>query len=190
MDTGHEKQQSGWKQKLDAIAADPRKLRLYLVGGILAVAYFLVVGPFAERLQAAHAKLEHVHVVERRATALEHYNAQEASYGPLVHDSSDDVDWQDYVLAKINDAGTVVKSTEPRKTTRHGTFQVVEIKAKVAAQAFEQIVDLIDRLERGERIIRIESITISPREDAIELDMLLRGLSKARRATPAERGDG
>jgi Tfp pilus assembly protein PilO len=160
-----------------AIAADPVLLRATLAGVLLTIGVFAVEEPQVARL--ATARQQQVEA-QKRADASDDLRLLEKQmkvYAPRLAASADLVEWGDYILEKLEKSGATLHSMDPKKTTASGAFKVVDFDL-TAQGTYEQLADFIDRMERGERIVRFDRIFLQRMRSTVNLECTVRGLVK------------
>ncbi len=171
-----------------AICADPVTLRACTAAVLLAVGLLAIEAPQAARLRSAR---EHQRDVEERANAsdeLRDLEKQVKRYGSRLATNADPLDWESYVSEKLAKSGAVLRAMEPKKTASAGPFTVVDIDL-VAQGTYAELADFVDRLERGERLVRLDRIFVQRMGDTVNLECTIKGLAKppsARAATDPE----
>jgi Tfp pilus assembly protein PilO len=164
-------------ERARAIAADPVLLRATLAGVLLLIGVFALEEPQVARL--ATARKEQVEA-QKRADASDDLRLLEKQmkvYAPRLAASADLVEWGDYILEKLEKSGATLHSMDPKKTTTSGAFKVVDFDL-TAQGTYEQLADFIDRLERGERLVRFDRIFLQRMRSTVNLECTVRGLVK------------
>lgn len=168
----------GLRRWIDGVIADPPRLRFYSHVALVALAWFLVLSPLTDRMRAAEKSLAKARKQERLARSMEHLVAQREAYLPLLTGSDDVVDWQNFVLAKVDAAGVRLSTFEPSRADKRGPYVIMNLRIAVQSQSYEQLADFLDRLEHGERLVRVEQMIIDQTASALLLTLTLRGLAK------------
>jgi hypothetical protein len=106
------------------------------------------------------------------------YSRQQASYLPRAGVSADITDWQNYVLERLRCTKATLISLEPHKPLAKGVFTVIEMELVAKGGSYREFADFIDRLEHGERIVRIEKLRMEKQQTSIYVTCLIRGLVK------------
>jgi Tfp pilus assembly protein PilO len=167
------------RRSVGKMLRDPGQLRLTVVGVIGLGAFFGLCRPESERLAEARALAEKLEATAADAEELRGVVKQGESYLPRVPKGEDTAAWQSYVNTQVEAAGVTLRKVEPRKTLSSGPFRVVVLEVTVDGN-YTQLVDFFDRLERGERIVRLDRISFEKRAAAIGLRFQLLGLVKIR----------
>jgi len=179
METGIDKEQiEALKALARRTAADPIQLRFVVSLLLLVVGYLAVASPLADRIAAARSDLKDARKTERLAEDVVHFTSQIDAISPRLTAAEDIIDWQNYVLHKLDEAGVQLHSFEPKKTEGKGAFKVVGMEVLIRGQNYEAMVDFVDRMEHGERIVRVEKVLIERQVNSIQLTVALRGLVK------------
>ena len=159
------------------IAADPVLLRACTAAVLLALGLFAIEAPQAARLRSAR---KHQQDIEQRANAsddLRDLEKQVKRYGARLATSADPLEWGNYVSEKLAKSGAVLRAMEPKKTASAGPFTVVDIDL-VAQGTYAELADFVDRLERGERLVRLDRIFVQRMGDTVNLECTIKGLVK------------
>lgn len=173
------------KAKGRFIAADPLRLRTYVCGAMLAFGALAIERPAAIHL--ANALKQQSEAAARADTAddVRFLEKQMKTYEPHLATSADLVEWGDYILGKLEKSGATLQSIEPKKTVASGPFKVVDIDL-TAKGTYEELVDFVDRLERGERIVRLDRVFIQRQRSTVSLECTIKGLVKPPRTKAGE----
>lgn len=158
------------------VVQDPGKLRLYSHLALVAVGWFALISPLGDRLAKARKSLDKAHRNEARAKAHVHLVDQREQYEPLITGSEDLLDWQSFVLSKVDAAGVRLVSFEPYKADRRGDFQVMRFNINVMSDEYASLADFIDRLEHGERLVRLESLVLTQSSQSMVMTFMMRGM--------------
>jgi hypothetical protein len=160
------------------LRTDPARLRATLGAALLALGLVAIEGPQALRLCLAHRRLAQA---EQRAELADDVRALEQSsavYGPRLATGADADDWRAYITEKLEKSGARARSIEPKTSSSAGPFALVAIDLS-AQGTYAEITDLVDRLERGERLVRIDHIFVQRLRDTVDLQCTLRALVRA-----------
>ena len=180
MEAGLDREQiEALKRVIRRCAEDPPKLRLMVAGLITVVGFFLYCSPQASRLDEARAKLKKVEEKARLAKECRHFVDQGKLFVDRLPKVEDVGDWQDYIMTKVRAAGAKLRKLEPRKSLMRGKYRIVVIEVE-AEGMFEDVTEFIDRLERGERIVRLDRISLERRAGSLGFHCVVMGLNKLR----------
>jgi len=160
-------------------AADPVQLRLVVAVAILAAGIAFVQHPLGARLAAARTAHEDALKQAHLADDQRFLAAQAAGYEKRVDISADLVDWQNYVLEYFRTTSATLISLEPKSTTQKPPFDVLEMELVAKGTHFADFVDFFDRLEHGERLVRIEKLRIERQQTSVYVTMIIKGLVRA-----------
>lgn len=160
------------------VVQDAAKLRLYSHIALVAVGWFALISPLGDRLAAARTALAKAHKNETRAKAHVHLTEQRERYLPLISGSEDLLDWQSYVLSKVDAAGVRLINIEPYKADKRGPFQIMRFNINVMSDDYAALTDFVDRLEHGERLVRLETLVLTQSSQSMVLTFMLRGVVK------------
>jgi hypothetical protein len=113
------------------------------------------------------------------------YTRQIEAYEPYLFPDDDPLTLQNYVLDKIVASGASMRGMANKKTEAKGVFKVSELEL-TATGTYSQLVDLVDRLEHGDRIVRFEKCRLLATKTQIVLDCIVNGLVKSRGTQPTD----
>jgi Tfp pilus assembly protein PilO len=158
---------------------DPGRLKLIVAAAIGAIGVLALCRPETQRLEAARARCETLEATAAEAEDLRRLTAQSDTYVARLPKSENPSDWQDYITQHLDAAGVTMRKIEPRKTLQSGAFRVVVMEVTVDGM-YAELVDFVDRLERGERICRLDRLTFEKRAATLGLRFQFFGLVKPR----------
>lgn len=186
------KQVEGLKRLGRRIGGDPARLRLTVCLLLTGIGIFGVERPLGLRLAKARTAQLAAKKSSQMAEEVAFFTRQKAAYDPRAAVSSDITDWQNYVLEKLRCTTATLISLEPHKPLAKGVFTVLEMEVVAKGSSYREFADFIDRLERGERLVRIEKLRLEKQQTSISLTCLIRGLVKAsaKPAAPAQPAPG
>ena len=178
MELGIDKKQiEAARQWAQDLAADRVRLRFAVCLVMVVLGWMLVLKPQADALAAARTSLGKAHTQAKRATDAVFYTNQVERYEPYLFTDDDPVTLQSYVLGHLEASGATIRGTSPKKTEPRGVFKVVELELE-ATGTFAQLVDLVDRLEHGPKVLRLERLRLERNKTAIFLTCTVNGLAK------------
>src|SRR5262245_43548869 len=160
-------------------AGDPVQLRLVVAIVILALGVGVVQHPLGTRLAAARTAHDEALKQARLADDQRFLATQAAGYEKRVAISADLVDWQNYVLERFRSTSATLISLEPKATTQKPPFDVLEMELVAKGTNYADFVDFIDRLEHGERLVRIEKLRIERQQTSVYVTLIIKGLVRA-----------
>ena len=179
------------KRQLDAIkglvrrwSADPVQLRFVIVIALFGVGLFGIVRPLSARLDTARTANKEAKTQARLAEELRHFYDQSREYGARLNISADLVDWQNYVLATLRCTSATLISLEPKAPQQKQPFTVLDMELVARGTSFTEFADFANRLEHGERCVRIEKVKVERQQSSMYVTMVIRGLV---RSTPDEK---
>jgi hypothetical protein len=179
------------KQKLDAlqkrgraIAADPVLLRATIAAVMLMFGVLLVEEPEIARLGSSRDRLAEAETRAHASDDLRQLEKQSKGYSARVATSADLVEWSNYLLEKLEKSGATLHAMDPKQTTSAGPFKVVDFDL-TAQGTYEQLCDFIDRVERGERLVRLDRVFLQRMRNTINLECTIKGLVKPPKASAA-----
>src|SRR5262245_54083576 len=169
-------------------AGDPVQLRLVVAIVILALGVGVVQHPLGTRLAAARTAHDEALKQARLADDQRFLATQAAGYEKRVAISADLVDWQNYVLERFRSTSATLISLEPKATTQKPPFDVLEMELVAKGTNYADFVDFIDRLEHGERLVRIEKLRIERQQTSVYVTLIIKGLVRAGGKSGGEAG--
>ena len=180
MDTGLDGPQiAALRKSLLKAVHDPAQLRLIVSGLIGAIGIFGLCRPEARALDESRTKCALLEATAEDAEELSHLTAQSDGYDARLPKVDDASDWQQYVTKHLEASGIKMRKIEPRKMLQSSKFHVVVMEV-TADGMFPNLIDFLDRLERGERIVRFDRIGFEKRAATIGLRFQFFGLVKIR----------
>lgn len=180
MESGVDKDQlQAIKAGLKKACQDPAKLKLIVSSTIVVLGFVLYCSPQAGRLAEARTKYAKAADKARLAKESRHVVDQGKLFLDRLPKIEDVSDWQDYIMGIIGDAGAKLRKLEPRRGLMKGKYRIIVLEIE-AEGMFPQIVDFVDRLERGERIVRLDRLQLEKRADRLSFRFVLMGLAKLR----------
>jgi len=161
---------------LRRLAGNPEALRIAVCVGLLALGELLVLGPLGDRLASARddraSAAEQLHMAE----SAQHLADELERLAPRAEVSDELSEWQAWVLARVESAGLKLLSFEPRGFEDTRGFRLIEFDVSALAHDYTEAVDLVDRLEHGERLLRVEALQIHEKDSGLALSATLLGL--------------
>ena len=179
MDTGPDQKSAsfnGLRVWLRAVSEDPPRMRFYSHVALVALGWLLMLSPLTDRLIDARTALAKAKKNERRATAQVHLVEQQELYRPLLTGSDNLLDWQNFLLSKVDRSGVELYTIEPYKADKRGPYTVMRFNISVKSDNYESLADLMDRIEHGERLVRVEDMQISQSSSFMLMTFVVRGL--------------
>ncbi len=165
---------------------DPVQFRflatLVIMGAIIA----LVEMPLAARLDSARARHKEALALSSLSQEVRGFVEQVEAYDPKVAVSAEIVDWQNYVLSLLSYSNATLISIEPKAVEPKGAFQVVQMELVARGSSYREFVDFIDRLEHGERLMRVEKVRVEKHQTSMYLTCMIRGLVKSSAASESK----
>ena len=187
------KQLEGCKRCGRRLGGDPARLRLTVCVLLTGLGILGVERPLGVRLAKARTANLAAKKSSQMAEEVAFFTRQKAAYEPRAAVSSDISDWQNYVLEKLRCTKATLISLEPHKPLPKGVFTVVEMELVARGGSYREFADFVDRLEHGERLVRVEKLRMEKQQTAISLTCLIRGLVKPNAkpsSTPAGKPTG
>ncbi len=189
METGIDKKQiEAARQFFLGLSKDRVMLRFVVCLGILVVGWFGVVSPQADALAKARGTLESVRKQDKRASEAVFYTHQVESYEPFLFNSTEPSTLQDYVSRMVTASGAHIRGMVNKKTEAKGPFKIIELEL-TAYGTFSELADFVDRLERGDKVVRLEKCRLQATKTQIILDCVLNALVRPKGKVVAEAGE-
>jgi hypothetical protein len=174
------KQVAAFKRLGKRLGGDPARLRMTLCVVLAGVGIFGVERPLGLRLARARTAQVEARKRAQMAEEVSFFTRERAGYEARVAVPADISDWQTYVLERLRCTTATLIALEPRKPLSKGVFTVLEMELVAKGHSYREFADFIDRLERGERIVRVEKLRLEKQQDSIYLTCLIRGLVKGK----------
>jgi hypothetical protein len=140
---------------------------------------FGVERPLGLRLAKARTANLAAKKSSQMAEEVAFFTRQKAAYEPRAAVSGDITDWQNYVLEKLRCTKATLISLEPHKPLPKGVFTGARDGARRQGSSYREFADFVDRLEHGERLVRVEKLRMEKQQTSISLTCLIRGLVKS-----------
>jgi Tfp pilus assembly protein PilO len=172
------KKKSDLKAKLIERLHEPLPLRGALCAALLAGWYFLGYTPMNDRIAATTAKLELDRKRLALATEIEALRAEEAEFVDRLPPRSDPNEFLQYVLGGVRSGPLKLVSLSPEKPREAGPFQVASVRVELEGK-FEDIDAFLRWVENDKRLLRVDSLTISPdskNHEALKIQLSVLGL--------------
>ena len=173
------------KKQIEAIKAaferwtsDRVQLRFLICLALATVGLFGVINPLSGRMAKARSASEKANKLLKQAEELAFWTQQIQAFEPRVAVEPDIIEWQSYVLEKLSHTSAQLIALEPRSTSSRSVFKIIQMEVVAKGKSYEEFVDFIDRLEHGERIVRIEGVRVEKQQDNISLTCTIMGLVK------------
>jgi len=176
VETGISKEQiEAWRADFSRLVHRPTGLRLVVVAVVFVLGYFGWVRPQASRLEDARAAEREWDARAQLAEELQLCADRIAACAPRLPQGTDLTDWQTYVAGKLRLSGATLSSIEPHASESAGPFDIVALEIEAEA-TFAQIVDFIDRVERGERFMRFDLLAVDKRPTHLAVTCVVLGI--------------
>lgn len=164
---------------VEELLRDPLRLAVSLAALILVVGFAGVLRPLQGRIDDSRGMLTEASGIAETVRDIALLVRQEDAYRDRLHVGYDLVEWQDYVLRAIDDADCELGTMESGDVKRVQDFRIVELPLVVRGD-YSDLRDFIDRLERGERLVRFDHLVLEPGNGSgATLNCTLRGLASA-----------
>ncbi len=185
MDTGISREQiDAVKDTVAKWCADPISLRCLVSLVAAAVGVLAFIRPLSGRLETARTAHAASTKLLERVEDVAHWRGQIDRFAERTALRDDVVDWQRYVLKNLTDTEVRLLNLEPRQTSGKGVYKFVEMELVARGVSYSDFATVIHRLERGERIMRIERIRLERQRQYITLTCTLKGLCRPSLTAP------
>lgn len=149
--------------------------RGFVAAILFVVGWFAVLGPLEKRLKTAREEKEALSALATWVEEIRELESQTATFEGRMVAEANAAEWDSYILAALTDSGATFISSQERKTEKIKDYTLF-IREVVAMGDFEQLVDFMDRLERGERYLRIDEFSLRPQQGELALRCTIRCL--------------
>lgn len=163
---------------LERLASDRLHLAATLAVLVVVVGFAGVLWPLNGRIENNRVDLTEVSGLAKTVRDIAVLVRQEDHYRSRLQVGGELVDWQDYVLQATADANCELVGMESGSVKRVRDFKIVELPM-VLRGSYVGVREFIDRLERGQRLVRFDSLSMERKNGTIILRCTLRGLTAA-----------
>lgn len=144
-----------------------------LVAGVLfVIGYFLVLGQLEARLVEARDKRDALEDLAAWVDEIRVLEAQTPAFEDRMVSDDDPTDWDKYLMDIIrstcSEEGFLNFSERDSKSVKDYTLFVREL---VVQGSFEELVECMDRIERGPRFVRIDDFSLTEAQGKLSLRM-------------------
>ncbi len=175
---------ASWRKAASRWIGDEKRVRFGVALAFGLLGQLAVLRPLATALTHARDDHRQARALLEAAEDARFLSGQLAALRAGTASGTDAVGWQSYVLTSIEASGTRLVGMEPHATILEGPYRIVELLVE-AEGAFENLVDLVDRLERGPRLVRLRDLALRPGDETVRMEATLHGL-----VDPMAGGDG
>ena len=140
---------------------DPVQLRATVTAMVLLAAYAGIYAPLSGEITDATVAIDHQQKLCRLAADVEHLRAQYQSFANRLPKQSDSKEWVQYLLGGVRRFPlrlTALDCDPPRDV---GPYKAVVLRVELEG-AFFDMDALLRWLESNHRLLRIDSVRISP----------------------------
>jgi hypothetical protein len=159
-----EKDYQAQLRKLSCALADPWRLRIVVCGVALAIAYFGIYGPLNGQIELASRKLNDAEKRQAVGRDVEFLQAQMAMIQPRLGPPTDANECVQYLLDGIRNLPVKLIRLDPDSTFTMGPYEVVVLRVETRGDV-RALDALLSWLETNERLLRIDSIKLTPPKD-------------------------
>ncbi|MHC4789716.1 MAG: hypothetical protein ACYS8K_11025 [Planctomycetota bacterium] len=154
---------------------NPAKLRLFVVLGLLFVAFVGVYMPFTGKMSAARAALREK---RQRLEAIKDVQAlrkEAASFRSRIAKHADTNDWVQYVLGGLRKVRVNLRDMASKPPKRVGPYCTVTLTIEVEG-TYAEVKEFMEWLEQSERLLRVDSTQLEKQQDRLVMKLTLLGL--------------
>ncbi len=135
---------------------------------IFAVGYFGVIGKLSTRLEEARVLHESTTTTAQYVSDIRHFEGQSKLYSERMTPADDNAEWGQYILDILDKSGAQMQRFSPDRSEGVGNYKVLKFDVGATGDYF-QLVDFMDRLERGERFVRMNDFEIAAEQSTLKL---------------------
>jgi hypothetical protein len=167
--------------------------RGFLAVIFFAVGYFGIISQLSTRLEEARDLHEKTKTTAQYVDDIRHFEGQGKIYADRMTPPDDTAEWGQYIMDELDESGVAMKRFSPDKPTGIGNYKVLKFEVAATGEYFE-LIDFMDRLERGSRYVRIDEFEIQAEQSVLSLRcriLCLAGVTyEQQKQMQAEDGDG
>lgn len=161
---------------LKRLAANPPLLRVVLCLVLLVLGQVIVIGPLGSSLTESRDALALAETQLADAEAAHTLHEQLQALAEHAEGSTHTSGWQEWMLGQVGAAGIELLSFEPMGTSDSRGFKLLEFELSARAPSFAAAVDLINRLERGDRLLRFTKLRLADADGRLAVSATVLGL--------------
>jgi Tfp pilus assembly protein PilO len=166
--------------------------RGFVAGLLLVIGWFAILGPLESRLTKAREDRAALSKLATWVEEIRALSAQTGSFEEHMVAEKNTTEWDNYINRAIFASGVKPLNSTERKpeAVMDYTFYIRDL---MITGSFEQIVDFMDRLERGERYLRIDEFSLAPQNGELMMRATVRcwvGETTAQKRARAMGGGG
>ena len=182
MDETAKPKDSKLKKVLINLAHSPVKLRVVLSLVLLGAWFLGIEMPRADEIDRTSSQLTHAKDRLETAREIERLRKQVARFEDRIRQSPDPKEWVQYMLAGTRQLGVTITSLDSSVAKQAGPFRVIVIKMSVDG-TFREVETLLRWLESNRRLLRVDTLTITPASDkssdreSVRVNLVVLGMS-------------
>ena len=154
------------------------------IGGVFLIGFFLVSRPLSDRIDNASARLGKATDRMMLAAEVSDLRRQAAQYEKKLQRGVDLNDWTNYLLGGVRTERVRLIRMEPKKQLAIGPCKVLTWHVEMMGD-FQSLARVVQWMENGERLVRIDKLTMQSKAQVVTMSLILRALVLD---TPAEKG--
>lgn len=146
-------------EQIRRLRYNPPAFRMTVAAVLLAIGLAGVTMPLGGGLQDRREELAIAEERAKVAQGLREYLDVCGLAVPRITAQANDVEWGSYVVEQLNLSGLRLLSQQPPEIKAYGDFKQIRFVLR-ASGTYEAIVDFVDRIERGQRLMRIDHLSV------------------------------
>lgn len=146
-------------EQLRRLRYNPPAFRMTVAAVLLAIGLAGVTMPLGSGLQDRRSELAIAEERAKVAEGLREFLDVCGLAAPRITAQANDVEWGAYLVELLNASGLRLLSQQPPEIKAYGDFKQIRFVLR-ASGSYEAIVDFVDRIERGPRLMRIEHLSL------------------------------
>ena len=164
---------SKWAERLRGRS----RMALAAIGGVFLVGFLGVSRPLSQRIDGANERLVKATARAQLADDVGDLRHQASLYQKKLPRGVDPNDWTNYLLAGIRTEKVRLVRMDPKDILSLGPCKVMGWQIELEG-GFEDLARIVRWLENGERLIRIDRLTLqSPHGGTVAMALLVKGLA-------------
>lgn len=133
-----------------------------------AVGYFGIIGQLSKRLDEARVLHESTKTTAQYVDDIRHFEGQTKIYADRMTPPDDTAEWGQYIMDILDESNVTMQRFSPDKPDGIGNYKVLKFEVGATGEYY-QLIDFMDRLERGERYVRIDEFEIAAEQNTLKL---------------------
>ena len=155
-----EERRTDLKTQLNDWFHDPLKLRVTVIGIVIAAAFFGVYAPLAEKIAKTTKMLKNERKLGELATQIEQMQKQCDSFKNRLPQQVDTKEWMQYVLDGVRGLPLKLTKLDCTPAAKIGPYQAVTLQIVVEGSYYD-LDQFLRWLETDQRLFRTDQISIN-----------------------------